>query len=152
MALYIKKKLTELNVQTNTYEVRLVREYSRWLLHLNPRLVLDTLSDRSVEIMELPSFSPKDFNVLLLGTPIWIGRITPAMRSFIRRYKDKITKPIACFTTSGLRRDYALKFKAMLESLGYKVIDCVSISNFNRDRRDIDHFVSRVVDYLKISR
>ena len=102
--------------------------------------------------MELPGFNPEDFDVLILGTPIWIGRVTPAMRSFIKQYRNKVTKPTACFTTSGLRKDYALKFKAMLESLGYKVIAYASISNFNRDKSAIDHFISKVADYLKTSK
>ncbi|RLG84751.1 MAG: hypothetical protein DRO40_00195 [Thermoprotei archaeon] len=152
VALYIGKKLTELGVQTSMYEIKLVKEYFRWLLHLNPRLVYDTLSGKLVEIRELVGFNPEDFDVLLLGTPIWIGRVAPAMNSFVRRYKDKISKPIACFTTSGLKRDYALKFKSLLESLGYKVIAYVSISDFNRDRSNIDHFVSKIVEYLKTSR
>lgn len=69
------------------------------------------------------------------------GRVAPAMRTFIKQYEGKVTKPTACFTTSGLRRNYALEFKAMLESLGYKVIALVSISNLNTDRDAIEHFV-----------
>ncbi len=152
VALYIERKLAESGIQTNTYEIRQVREYSKWLLYLNPRVIYDTLSGRLVEIRELTGFNPEDFDVLILGTPIWIGRITPAMRSFIRQYRDKVTKPTACFTTSGLRRNYALKFKEILESLGYKVIAYVSISNFNRDRSTIDYFVNKVIKYLRISK
>jgi len=152
VALYVRKKLAELSVQTSTYEIRQVREYSRWLLFLNPRVIYDTLSSRLIEIKELPGFNPEYFDILILGTPIWIGRVTPAIRSFVWKYKDKITKPTACFTTSSLRRNYALKFKAMLESLGYKVIAYISISNFNRDRNAIDHFIREVFDHLKASR
>jgi len=152
VALYISKKLAELGVHTNTYEIRQVKEYSNRFLHLNPKVIYNTLSGRLVEIRGLAGFNPEAFDVLILGTPIWIGRIAPAMRSFIRRYKGKVTKPVACFATSGLRRDYASMFKVVLESLGYRVIACMSISDFTKDRSAVDHFVSEVIEYLRASR
>ena len=152
VALYVEKKLAELGLQTNTYEIRQVREYSKRFLHLNPRVIYDTLTGRLVEIRGLAGFNPEAFDVLLLGTPIWFETVAPAMRSFIKQYKGKVTRPIACFTTANLRKDYALKFKVMLESLGYRVIAYVSISDFTKDRSTVDDFISKVVEYLRTSR
>lgn len=44
VALYIGEKLGELGVQADAYEDRQIREYLRRFLHLNPRLIYDTLS------------------------------------------------------------------------------------------------------------
>ena len=152
VALYIRRKLAELGIQANNYELKQVKEYSRRFLHLNPRVIYDTLIGRSVEIRGLAGFNPEAFDILLLGTPIWFETVAPAMRSFIRLYKGKVTKPTACFTTSNLRKDYALKFKVMLESLGYKVIAYVSVTDPAMDRGAIDDFINKVINYLRTSR
>jgi len=40
------------------------------------------------------------YDLIIIGTPIWAGKMTPALRTFIKNYKEKI-KNYAVFTTAG---------------------------------------------------
>ncbi len=40
------------------------------------------------------------YDLIIVGTPIWAGKMTPALRTFIKNHKDKI-KNYAIFTTAG---------------------------------------------------
>ena len=152
VAQYIEKKLVEQGVHVDVYEVRHAREYARIFLHFNPRLIRDTLSSKEVEIEVIPEFKPKEYDIAILGSPIWYDKVVPAIRTFIMRYRDKLPKDTACFTTSTLRRDYASGFKKLLESLGYRVVASVSIYNPDKDRGFIDRLVANVIEYLKTRR
>ena len=152
VAQYIGEKLAGQGVHVDVYEVRHAREYARIFLHFNPRLIRDTLSGKQVEIEVIPGFKPKEYDIAILGSPIWYDKVVPAIRTFITRYRDKLPKDVACFTTSTLRRDYASGFKKLLESLGYRVIASVSIYNPDKDRGFIDRLVANVIEYLKTRR
>jgi len=149
---YIKEKLGEQGFRVDVYEVRHTREYARMFLHLNPRLILETLSSREIEIEVVPSFDPRSFDIVAIGSPIWYERVVPAIKTFVSRYRNMLTQPVACFTTSTLRRDYASGFRSLLESLGYRVIDCVSIHDPDRGREVVEKLVTEIVDYLKTRR
>jgi flavodoxin len=43
---------------------------------------------------------PDDYDLILLGTPVWAGRSTPAIKTYIANNKDKFEN-IAIFTSSG---------------------------------------------------
>ncbi|MEM4625711.1 MAG: hypothetical protein QXJ28_03045 [Candidatus Pacearchaeota archaeon] len=43
--------------------------------------------------------NPKGYKVIIIGSPIWAGRIAPAIRTYLIKNKDKIGK-IALFMTS----------------------------------------------------
>jgi flavodoxin len=43
---------------------------------------------------------PGAYDTLVLGSPIWVGRLASPMSSFAHQYKDKL-KNIACFCTMG---------------------------------------------------
>jgi len=45
-------------------------------------------------------FNPSDYDLVLIGTPIWAGKITPAVRTYMRCHKDKFGN-VACFCTMG---------------------------------------------------
>lgn len=43
---------------------------------------------------------PKDYDIVVVGTPIWAWNMTPAVRSFLTVYKDDLKK-VAFFATEG---------------------------------------------------
>lgn len=51
------------------------------------------------EIEELQS-RIEDYDLLILGMPVWVGTMPPAIRTFVTSNKEKIKK-IAFFTTQG---------------------------------------------------
>ena len=44
--------------------------------------------------------TPKDYDVVIVGTPIWNGRVTPAIRTYLQSH-DFSKRKIAFFTTQG---------------------------------------------------
>ncbi len=151
VAMQIKKKLVESGAIVDIYELRHVREYSRWLLHFNPRVIYDTLSGRSVEFSGIKGFNPEVYDIVIIGSPIWFGTVTPAIKSFIRTFKGKISKPVACFTTANIRSDYSLKFKEVLESMGYRVVLHETITDPEIEGELINEFVKGILKVLTSS-
>ncbi len=43
---------------------------------------------------------PKDYDLVVIGTPVWAWNMTPAVRSFLTVYKDDLKK-VAFFATEG---------------------------------------------------
>lgn len=43
---------------------------------------------------------PKDYDLVVIGTPVWAWNLTPAVRSFLTVYKDDLKK-VAFFATEG---------------------------------------------------
>jgi len=149
VAMRIKKKLEESGVVVDTYELRHDREYSRRLLHFNPRLIYDTLSGRTVEFSGIKGFNPGAYDVVVIGSPIWFGTVAPAIKSFVRKFKGKIRKPVACFTTANIRSDYSFKFKKVMELMGYRVFLHETITDPDADDELISRFAEGVLMVLK---
>jgi len=132
---------------THVHRVYAVREYSS-PLYINPRLWIDTLSSRRIEISIVPPFDPSDCTLLILATPIWIGRPAPPMREFIERYAGRGFETV-CIATSHLGRGYADKLRRLLESRGYRVALCIDVRESFIDEesvRAIERIAKRVVE------
>jgi hypothetical protein len=43
---------------------------------------------------------PADYEITLIGTPVWVGAMTPAIRAYLQRTSRKL-RNVAFFTTSG---------------------------------------------------
>ena len=65
------------------FRIEMVREYSDRLLHLNPRVALDSMFRRKPDIKRVKSM--KDYDVLILGCPIWFFTNAPPVNTFIER-------------------------------------------------------------------
>lgn len=44
--------------------------------------------------------NPKNYDLVIIGTPIWVGASTPAFRTYLTQFKNDLKKA-AIFTTSG---------------------------------------------------
>lgn len=44
--------------------------------------------------------NPKDYDLVIIGTPVWAANSTPAVRTYIHQFKDQLKK-VAVFSTSG---------------------------------------------------
>lgn len=47
---------------------------------------------------------PGDFDLVIIGTPTWVGTMTPAIRTFLNENKNKISGKVAFFVTQGSPR------------------------------------------------
>lgn len=59
----------------------------------------DAFKNRLTEINDIKK-DLKMHDLIIIGTPVWAGTITPAIRSFLEKYKHEI-KNIAFFSTMG---------------------------------------------------
>jgi flavodoxin len=63
------------------------------------RAALDSIRERPAELTALEK-DPQDYALTLIGTPIWAGKITPAVRTYLRTHRGRFNE-VAFFTTSG---------------------------------------------------
>jgi flavodoxin len=69
---------------------------------------------------------PNDYDLLIIGTPIWAGTYTPALRTFFEStdFKDKQIAIFYCFTVKRGRiirhLKKALKGNKIVENIGFK--------------------------------
>lgn len=140
IAHYIRDLLTTSKHQVDLYELRCVREYGNNFL----RMLIDVLLGRTVEFSGTEGYDPKNYDLLIVGTPIWVGRISPPLKSFLIKYRDVVKTDTACYTTSNFRRDYSENLKRFMERLDYKVRAHVSITDLEKDKHLINNFVSTI--------
>jgi menaquinone-dependent protoporphyrinogen IX oxidase len=43
---------------------------------------------------------PRNYALVVIGSPVWVGRMTPAVRAYLERYRDHLAH-VAFFVTSG---------------------------------------------------
>ena len=60
-------------------------------------------TNRSLTEIKPPMMNPKNYGLVIIGTPIWNGTISTPIRTYITQNRDNFTK-IAVFST-GLDRD-----------------------------------------------
>lgn len=53
----------------------------------------------NTELDEL-KLDPTDYDLVLIGAPVWVGTFPPAIRIYLERHKDSL-KNVAVFTTQG---------------------------------------------------
>ena len=58
----------------------------------------DALREKTTEIQVQKD--PEEYDLIVIGTPIWSGKMTPAIRTYLRNY-DLSNKKTAFFTTQG---------------------------------------------------
>lgn len=51
---------------------------------------------------------PAEYDVVIIGTPVWAGNMTPAIRTYLENYKEKIKKAAFFLTTakSGIEKTF----------------------------------------------
>ena len=45
-------------------------------------------------------YDPREYDLVVLGTPVWAGLCTPAIRSYVKKHKNDFAQT-AIFTTQG---------------------------------------------------
>jgi len=95
--------------------------------------------------------NPDDYDLVIIGTPVWACGSTPAARTYITKFKDKLRK-VAVFSTSG---DTAPeKPKLVLEKILGKNISTYTgwttaeIKNKNIYQEKMKDFIEELKDHL----
>ncbi|MEM2164163.1 MAG: hypothetical protein QW071_01960 [Candidatus Bathyarchaeia archaeon] len=120
LGLYLKNE----GFMVDVYKVIPVREYSK-PLHLNPRLIYDTLVKRGTDI-RFEHSEPKlnDYSAVIVASPIWIGMLSPPVQEFLRKY----TVARSMIVTTSIQSIRVDKIEKIVEKLcGAKPLICVNI-------------------------
>ncbi|MEM1627762.1 MAG: hypothetical protein QXP02_05475 [Desulfurococcaceae archaeon] len=144
----LKDRLTDLGILVDVYRVLPITEYAK-PLHLNPRLIRDTLVRRDTDIVFKPG-EPRlqEYDLIVMASPVWYNTIAPPIQGFLRRHVAG--KPLVVITTSGLSVDYSEKIKRVVKELsGVEPIFCVNIvaKNINR-KAELDEIVKGIAEKI----
>jgi len=141
--------LRDCGVEVEEFRIKASREYSP-PLHLNPRLIIDTLIRRGTDIsLEPAGFDPSRYDVVVIASPIWIGALSSPVQQFLRSHSGGLKKYVI-LTTSGLRaRCDAISKKAEKVSR-VKPLSCfnVTVSEMRKEAKLRD-LVQEIANKIK---
>ena len=108
----------------------------------------DATRGRLTKIAEIQK-SPRDYDLIVVGTPMWNKRITPAVRTYLKN-NNFSEKKVALFCTSlGSQSDRV--FKTLKEIMqGCVFVGELAISNVQKDRGDTEKKISEWSRNLKV--
>jgi len=103
---------------------------------------MEAYRERLVTI-DQPKHDASQYDLVVIGTPVWAGKMSSPVRSYIENNKDRL-KSVAFFTT--LSGDDAQKVLASLEEYaGKKPLSSVSIRASEVEK---ETYVSKVEDFI----
>ena len=63
------------------------------------RCAREALKKRTIELLP-PAYDPSNYDVVVLGTPVWAGNISSPLRSYVAAHKARL-RQVAFFCTQG---------------------------------------------------
>ncbi|MEM3967446.1 MAG: hypothetical protein QXK04_06720, partial [Ignisphaera sp.] len=149
----LKNAFSNIGADVDVYRVFPVREYSK-PLHINPRVIYDTLVRKGTDI----DFDPEKpmlerYSVILIASPIWIGRLAPPIQEFLKSY-TALVEHLVIITTSAMPTECRKIEKSIEESWRLKPMLCINITTaMIKDstgfRRLIHDIVKKLVEISK---
>ena len=108
----------------------------------------DATRGRKTDIAEMKK-SPRDYDLIVVGTPMWNKRITPAVRTYLEDNKFS-EKRVALFCTNNGSKSERV-FKTLKEILnGCIFVGELAISNAQEDREDTEKKISEWSKSLEV--
>ena len=108
----------------------------------------DATRGRKTDIAEMKK-SPRDYDLIVVGTPMWNKRTTPAVRTYLEDYKFS-EKRVALFCTNNGSKSERV-FKTLKEIMhGCIFVGELAISNAQKDREDTEKEISGWSKSLKV--
>lgn len=93
-------------------------------------------------------WDPKEFNMIIIGTPVWAWTITPAIRTYINQYNDILKeKELAFFCTMGSNGDKNV-FEEMERLIGRKPRATLSLKTKDLVRSNYENAIRNFVKKL----
>jgi len=90
---------------------------------------------------------PENFDMIVLGTPIWNRNMTPAIRTYITEYKNKI-KNIAFFCTEG-KKGGTRTFESMADLCEKKPVSMLEITKKDIKNEEYLNKINRFIQEIK---
>ncbi|MCX8094990.1 MAG: flavodoxin domain-containing protein [Caldisericia bacterium] len=107
----------------------------------------DALTKKLTQIEKLNN-NLENFDHIIIGTPIWAGNITPAIRTFIMEYKDKI-KSYSIFSVSGLGEKNSKVLKDLEELIGYRSKNFIFLKESELSKNLYEDKLKRFIEELE---
>ena len=63
------------------------------------KAAIDALRSKPARLASV-ACNPRDYALVVIGTPVWAGRMTPAIRAYLERFKNDLGR-VAFFVTTG---------------------------------------------------
>lgn len=139
----LSKRLERASLRASLHVIKPVREYGE-PLYLNPRVVLDALRSRDVDIVVEPPISINECRVIIVAGPVWFGRAAPPLRTFVKRYLKRYEGDVVLVLTSRFGKDYSRRFA---EYIGVKPRLSLDIAE-QSIREDIDAVLKPILSVL----
>ncbi|MFO7900307.1 MAG: hypothetical protein R6V58_14765 [Planctomycetota bacterium] len=84
----------------------------------------DAILKKSTQIRET-THDPSAFDLVLVGTPVWAGSVTPAIRTYLEENREGLTRPVFFLTTASSGIDHT--FRQMGEICGKEPLATFSL-------------------------
>ena len=104
-------------------------------------------SNKVLTKIKTTKLNPANFDIVILGSPVWVGNAAPALRTYIFENKAKLKK-VAFFCTLG-GKDSSQFFRDVEEICGQKPVATLAISTRDAKNSDSDTKVSVFVKNIK---
>jgi flavodoxin len=129
LALEIGRKLKEAHVGVRFHKLEPVKELT--LLQTGARTIT-----RASEPVVFPDIDLGSANLLIIGTPVWVGIPTPYIRSFIEQATDLKGMPVVLFATCSQRDGKAAhELRELVRGQGGRPFD-YHVWRINKDGAD----------------
>lgn len=103
---------------------------------------------RKMTTIKEPEKDPSEYDIIIIGTPIWAGAMTPAIRTYISEKKDGFPG-IALFCTHGGRDKGFLG--NMEEFIGLKAVALMALQQKDVQEGNVEEPVEKFVDVIQSS-
>lgn len=87
------------------------------------------------------------YDLVIVGTPVWAGNVSSPVRTFLHKYKDQL-KDIAFFSTHG-GDEPQKEFSEMEITCGKKPVSVLSLSSGEVEKEDYSEKVKLFIGNLK---
>ncbi len=94
-----------------------------------------------------PEYDPSEFDVTIIGTPVWAQRPATPVMTYLDRYSDRLNKAAYFCTLGG---SGAEKTMSRMEHLAKEPLDTLSLTTNTVKEGDYQHEVRRFIDGLKL--
>jgi flavodoxin len=128
-------------LDADVLELRELKNRRGFLGHLGA--AFDSMRERSGLLGHLDR-SAGDYQLTIIGSPIWAGKITPAVRTYLKTIRGSV-RNVAFFTTSG-STDVARVAPRMARLAGAEVLATAGFTQ--SDLREAARYESRMNDFI----
>lgn len=110
----------------------------------------DSIKKRTTSIQKL-KHKPQEYDIVIVGTPVWAGDVPPATRTLLKKYHRRIEN-VAFFSTSKSGETTKL-YSTMSKTVDVDPISTLSITEKEMKKENykekMDEFIGEITRYIE---